>query len=220
MKRWWLMPLLLFGVLSDSASALTVSVPLKDLVGEVGFMPATGGQVVAFDAHQQFSAIESVSIEIEAHVKAREFDVCGTAFDPQPCVHEIQLLGFFARLDKEGSPILGTISSEGLTFSEDFRALEGYGIDSALFRNTRIGWDFLLDGRGAVTVFWNSALGNPDRIILNYKDPSGVIISARLIIEGTPIPEPSTGLLLAVGFAGLGWRRREPERSRRSSLGA
>ena len=149
--------------------------------------------------------------EREAHVFAREFDVCGTAFDPQTCVHTVQLLGFFARLDTEGHPVFSGQSSEGLSFG-DVGALEGSGIDVAPFSDEFIQseFDYLLDGEGSLTLFWNRLLGNPDRIIQNVVEPSGEIFSARLIIEGTPIPEPSTALLLAAGLLMLtGARQRK-----------
>jgi hypothetical protein len=186
-------------LLPGTAGGTTFSAPLPGLVGVVDFLPSTGGKEASFDLGQQFSEIQNVWIELEAHVFAREFDVCGTTFDPQPCVHEVQLLGFFAIMDEDSSNP-GLVWSDGLSFSDDFHALEGSGVDVAPFNNTLVGWDFLLDGTGSLTLFWDSALGNPDRIILNVVEPSGEIINARLIIEGTPIPEPSTALLLALGL--------------------
>lgn len=186
-----------------TALGASFTVPLPDLVGEVGYPAAIEA---SFDFGQQFSEIENVWIEVEARVFAGQFDVCGTFFDPQPCVHEVLLLGFVARLDKEDTPAFGTVSSEGLSFG-DFRALEGYGIDSAAF-GKRLGFDFLRDGKGSVTLFWNDALGNPDRIIQDVILPSGEIYNARLIIEGSPIPEPSTGFLVATGLLLLAVPRR------------
>lgn len=188
-----------------SAGALTFRTPINGLVGTVGFTPSSGGQDASFDFGREFVDIENVWIEIEANATARQFDVCSDPLDPNSCVHTVQLLGFFARLDKEGSPILGTVSSEGLSFSNDFSALEGSGTDVALFNNLNVGWDFLLDGQGRLTLFWNRALGDPDRLIQNLVEPTGQIISAHLIVEGTPIPipEPSAMLLGSLGLLGL-----------------
>lgn len=172
------------------ANRVCVSVSLPDLVGEVDFLPSTGGREASFDVGLGFSEIESVWIEVEAQVFAKEFDVCGTVFDPQPCVHVVQLLGFFAIMDKEDSPSLLTVFSDGLSFSDDFRALEGSGVDVVPFNNRLVGWDFLLDGQGSLTLFWNGAAGIPERRIRNVIQPSGEIFNARLIIEGTPIPGP------------------------------
>lgn len=195
--------------LPGTALGVSFSVPLPDLVGAVDFLPSTGGREASFDFGQQFSSIENVWIEVEAHVFAREFDVCGTIFNPQPCVHEVQLLGFFAQLDTEGFPRFSTIPSGGLSFG-DFRDLEGSGTDSAPFNDQFVSSDFqfLLDGEGSLTLGWNSALGNPDRIIQNVIEPSGEIFNARLIIEATPIPEPSAALLVACGLLVLAVARR------------
>ncbi len=192
----------------SAAGAVTFSTPLTDLVGPVDFFPSTGGREAQFDFEQQFAEIQNVWIEVDAMVRARSFDVCGLAFDPQPCVRVIQLLGFAATMDKEDSPNLGLVFSDGLSFSDDIHALEGSGLSIAIFNNTLVGWDFLLDGEGSLTLFWNRLLGNPDRIIQNVIEPSGEIFGARLIVEAVPIPEPSTCLLLAAGLLALGVSRR------------
>ena len=85
----------LMGVLlvPEVARSTSFSTPLDDLIGPVDFIPATGGREASFDFGQPFASIQNVWIEVEATVRAREFDVCGTTFDPQPCVHEVQLLG-------------------------------------------------------------------------------------------------------------------------------
>lgn len=182
-----------------AALGATFSTPIPDLIGAADSTFFIEGKEASFDFGQQFSHIENVWIEVEARVFAQQFDVCGTIFDPQPCVHEIQLLGFFAHLDEEEFPRPGTVSSRGLSFSDDFRALEGHGTDSAVFLPFG-DWDFLLDGEGSLILFWNNTSGDPDRIIQNFVAPSGEIINARLIVEGTPIPEPSTALLVAAGL--------------------
>lgn len=89
---------------SGQARAATYFAPLDGLVGPIDFLPSQGFAESSFDFGRQFIEIESVSIEIEAFVTAREFDECGTFFDPQPCMHVVQLLGLFSIMDKEGSP--------------------------------------------------------------------------------------------------------------------
>ena len=194
----------LLALLPSTALGVSFSVPLPDLVGSVGYPAAIEAN---FDFGQQFSQIENVWIEIEAKVFAGQFDVCGTVSNPQPCVHEVILLGFFARLDKEDTPALGTVFSEGLSYSDDRHALEGSGVDTGAF-NARLGFDFLLDGRGSLTLFWNDISGDPDRIIENVILPSGEIFNARLAVEGSPVPEPSTALLFASGLVLLRTVRR------------
>lgn len=202
-------------MLPGAAVGAMFSAPLPDLIGVVDFDTSSGKQV-GVDAGQQFSAIQNVWIEVEAHVFAQEFDVCGTVFDPQSCVHEVQLLGFLGSLDTEDHPVFSSQSSDGLSFGP-FDALDGYGIDVARFSDEFIqsGFNYLLDGEGTLTLFWNRALGNPDRNITNVIDPSGEILNARLIIEGVPLPEPSIAQLFATALLVLaGLKRRERSNNR------
>ena len=69
------------------------------------------------------------------------------------------------------------------------------------------GFDYLLDGEGQVNLGWNAIFALPETIIMNVTNPSAEIFSARLIIEATPIPEPSTALLVATGLLMLSKRR-------------
>lgn len=199
--------LLVFALFSLPGTAVgaSFSVPLPGLVGEIDF-PRSSGKEVSFDFGQQFSHIESVWIEIEAHVFASEFDFCGTLFEPAPCVHEAELLGLWAQLDNGVDVLAGFAFSDGLSFYDGSSPLEGTGTDVALFHlfNPILGWDFLLGGNGDFNLFWNTSFGDPDRIILNRVEPTGEIFSARLIIEGTPVPEPSTALLLTAALLTLG----------------
>jgi hypothetical protein len=198
----------------------TFCVPLPDLVGVIDFPDDGPGREAAFEVGQQFSEIENVWIEVEARVFAKEFDVCGTWFDPQPCVHEVQLLGFVGRFDTEGHPLFSALHSKGLSFGA-FRNLEGAGTDSAPFDDQFVqsGFQFLFDGEGSLTLFWNTVLGHPDRIILNVVEPSGEIFSARLIIEGTPVPEPSAGTLAGASLLVLAGMRSPHRASGRQSTG-
>ena len=185
-----------------STSAGTFSTALPELVGPADF-PISFGKEASFDLEQRFRAIENVWIEIEAQVFAQEFDFCGTVFDPQPCVYVVNLLGFFALMDTENSPSFGLVFSDALSFSEDPGAPEASGIDRQPFSNRSVGWDFLLDGKGMLTLAWNGTLGFPEDLIQNYQDPSGQIFAARIIVDGQPVPEPSTALTFLVGLVML-----------------
>jgi len=182
------------------AIGTTFSAPLPELVGVIDFLPAEGGRSASFDFGLQFSEIESVSLEVEAHVVARTFDDCGTISDPQPCVNRTQLLGFFARLDEQ---VLGSIVTR-LKFSDNIHVPEVSGVVVSPFRNNILPeWDFWLDGEGSVELFWNNTGGVPEDIRRNFTDPSGEIFNARLILEGTVVPEPSTALLFATGLLAM-----------------
>jgi len=189
--------------LSPAAIAGTLySVPLPELVGVIDFLPAQPGRAASFDFGLQFSDIESVSLEIEAHVVAETFDFCGSISNPQPCVNKPQLLGFVARLDEQDHPVLGSIITfPGLNFSDDIHVPQASGVVVSSFKNIILPeWDFLLDGEGSLVLFWNAVGETADQIRLNFTDPSGEILNARLILEGTSVPEPSTALLLGAGL--------------------
>lgn len=188
--------------LPSAALGMTFSVPLEALVGPIDFPASSGGRTAHFDFGQQFSEIESVSIELEARVRAQEYDVCASPFDPQSCVHEIHLLGFWAIMDDQENEVPGTIFTHpGLSFPVvGIDGREAYGTDIRRFSNPLVGWDFLLDGESNLTLYWNRELGDPDRFIRNVVEPTGEILSARLVINGAAIPEPSTACLVALGL--------------------
>lgn len=210
----WIFLAIALSFIPSAAIGMSVSVPLPDLVGVIDFPVSGPGREASVDVGQQFSEIQSVSIEVEAEVFAREFDYCGTVFVPLPCDHRLELLGFFSLFDKEDSPTVGIINTGGLTFSDDSSAPEGYGIDVAEFNNPLVGWDFLLDGEGRLTLFWNGSFGFPGDIRINVVEPSGEIFSARLIIEGTPVPEPSTAMLQAAVLLALAGVKERDHRRR------
>ncbi|NIP24612.1 MAG: PEP-CTERM sorting domain-containing protein [Phycisphaerae bacterium] len=67
-------------------------------------------------------------------------------------------------------------------------------------------WSDLLDGQGKIAIDY-AVLGGPYVIYVE----SGFIdlSSAILIVEGTPVPEPATVILLALGVIGLCAGRRK-----------
>jgi hypothetical protein len=188
-------------LLPGASVAATFFAPISTLVGPLN-PPHSGGNQGVFDFGLGFSEIESVSIEIEAHVIAQERELCGFF----PCVPRQELLALYAVMDTEGSPTFESVLSDELAFGDIVDDPEGFGTESAIFRNIRVGWDFLLDGEGRLTVFWNHFITlEPSRI---SKQPSGEIFSARIIVEGTAVPEVSTALMIGLGLLGLAIRRR------------
>ena len=70
-------------------------------------------------------------------------------------------------------------------------------------------WPDLLDGKGVVTIefYWTLPFS-----WLPVDEPSGALSHAALVIEGTPIPEPSTAILLCgAALAAIGWRSGKQE---------
>lgn len=188
-------------LLSGPSSAATFSAPIPALVGPLR-PPDSEGHEGVFDFGFEFSEIESVSIEIEARIIAQEREVCGAL---PPCASRRELLALFAEMNIEDSTTFGIVLSDELVFGDILEDPEGFGTESAIFRNTLIGWTFLLDGEGLIKVFWNVPHGIPGRIV---KQPSGEILSARIIVQGTAVPEPSTVLMIGLGLVGLASRRR------------
>lgn len=67
-------------------------------------------------------------------------------------------------------------------------------------------WDFLLDGQAEITT---NMIGAPFGIGTVVVEPATAIITeAYLIIEGSPVPEPATILMLAIGSLGLIGRKK------------
>lgn len=198
--------LFLLSTIPAGSAALSFSVELPDLVGPFpsGYEP---GPVASFDFEQEFLAIQGAWLEVEARVTALQFERCGTLSNPQPCVRVVRLIGFFSLMDKEGSPNPGFVFSDGLVFWDDPSALEASGTDTVPFKNPLVGWDFLLDGRGSLTLFWNDIYFIDD-IIIDVSEPGGEIFAARLILDATPVPEPSTGTLVLLALALLAAARR------------
>lgn len=195
----WILVIAAMIVVPSSSTAMIVSIPLPGAVGEIDFSRSSGGRDVAFDFGHRFSEIASVSIEINARMYSLEYDVCGTVLDPQPCFHQTIQAGLAILLDTEGSPGFETVLS-GVSFSDDPHVFEASGVAAGQFTNNRTGWQFLGDGRGRLTIFWNCCGINPDSLVQNVIEPRGEIFDARLIVDGTPIPEPSSAVLIGIGL--------------------
>lgn len=73
-----------------------------------------------------------------------------------------------------------------------------FDLQSAFSNNA---WSKLLGGQGTVEIgFWGTIL---PAIYYTVEPPSGQIQSATLVLEGTPVPEPITLLLLGAGAIAL-----------------
>jgi len=207
-RDWSMVLIVLLVILPAPSFAVSFSAALPDLVGPIDFATGAAFPPTTFDVGQQFASIESVSIEIEAHLTAAEWEFCGLSIDPQPCVDQAALVGFLGVLDEEDRPFPGSIFAV-VSVPTPPGSVEETGTWGAEFDNVGnpFGWEVLLDGQGTLTLFPDQILFSPLAIIQNFQPASGEVLSARVIIEGTPVPEPSTALLLMAGMALLSGTR-------------
>lgn len=200
-------------LLPAAASALPFVVELLDLQGviEERTDPRADDfrRLASFDFGQQFESIESVAIEIDATVHAHERDLCDYFPFPESCIHVFHQPGFSVFMDAEG---MGTGFVLAGVEIGDFHApvVTGTGRSTLLHPNTPL--DFLLDGKGQLSVYWNSPAFF-DKVVIVYQYPFGEITGARLILEATPIPEPTTSALIASGILWLAAKHRRRKKA-------
>ncbi len=191
---------------APGTSAAPFVLELPELVRPIGD-PLDRSATLAIPAHfdfgQPFLSVDAVFLEVEATLYAGEYDFCGFIFDPQPCTHVLELLGLFARLDNEGGSPFSIVTA--LSYSDELHVPSASGTARSAFDYSLHGsFDFLLDGEGELTLHWNRVFTFPDRIIMDFHAPYGEIHGARLILEATPIPEPSVSSMTAIALAILG----------------
>jgi hypothetical protein len=193
-------PTLVALVSAIAATANTISVPLPGLLGHIPPPAALFSRSASFDLGFGFQRIDSVSLELEASVTAMQVVLCGFEGAPQPCELEYFLGSFIAFLDPEDPTPTGSVFT-AIRFSEDRDIPDASGVAASPFQNSRIGWDFLLDGRGSLEIFWNRTILVGDPILGSEPvDEIGDITGARLIVDGIPVPEPSPMISLFTGL--------------------
>ncbi len=190
----------------DASRAATFSIPLPGFVGVADFGSSLPLEA-SFDFGQRFVEIERVSIELKAHVFARKYDHCFAANPRLSCIHRESLPGFDAQIDDGDERRLGVLYA-GVRFLGEPGATEFKGIGVGVFRASYFfDSNQILDGAGRIRLWTEGlllpAIGN----VLNYEAPRGKIYRARLQIEGTPIPEPTTATLIMAGLAVLSGTR-------------
>ena len=187
------------------ALGATFSVPLPEFVGTVSFSPLEL-RTAHFDFGQRFSSIEGLAIEVESRATAHVYQTCFTSREPACGERVVQLPIFRAVLQEE--VVLSLFWTDPFTTGDDPGVLEAEGTVLAPFHEVAFsppsGFHFLLDGRGSLYL---SARYSPPTVggmfIRDLTVPSAEVLSARLILDATPIPEPATGLLIGLGLAGL-----------------
>lgn len=163
---------------------------------------------VGFDFGQEFSQIESVSLELVASVTAFEYDYCGTVFSPQACEHRTVQSSVFAILNDDPFPFffLTGVGENGFTETPSLQRGTFHGP-----RFTTLPSDpfaFLGSGKGSFEIHWNSLGFFPEDIVVNAVRSTGTIFEAYIVFDATPIPEPSTSVLTALGLVLLASTRR------------
>ena len=153
--------------------------PIPELVGPA---PEYGsGITVNFDLGQEFKEVREVILLIEATTTPLTVMSCGTIAQPEPCEVRRIPVGFYARLD---DPDAGFLSAVVDGFRSD-RPVRKSGVFNQVFVDFDL--DSLRDGKGELTLFWNQIYFLTGTAPLRDSLPSGEILDAVLIIDGTPI---------------------------------
>lgn len=190
--------------------ALPFRAAIPQLVGPIAFPQLR----VPFDFGQEFTHVESVSLEIVAATTPFEYDYCGTTFYPQPCVHRMNQEGFLAILDDPRPGAAFYLTEVGLGAFTETPSLQS----GTFFSCCRNDFSFLRPGTGSFEIHWNATGFFPEDLINITAFPTGTIYEAYIVFDATPIPEPSTALLAAFGLALLArakWRRRPSPSARK-----
>ena len=188
MQLSFCLPILIFALgLAPSAAADIFETPIPTLVGTLRAdePPPTH----EFDFGVEFDQVLAVWLEIEATGTPWEWDFCGSLGNPQPCEHVVVSLGLVPRLDEEEFPIPGFFDAEELGPFNTVPMIDRGEFCGEPFRcPAGVPWDFLLDGDGGFRVFVNGPLFLPEDIVKDFVLPLHEIVSARLIVDATPLP--------------------------------
>ena len=145
-----------------------------------------------FDLGITFLAISHVYMDCGGEITA------GLATDPtwpgpQPFPLDVGIIAYLER--NPGARVVTVMG--GMTTYPDPEVFD-LRTEFELFPLTT--WSDLLDGRGTIAIGY-SGLGGP---YVSYVEPGVVTLNeARLLVEGTPVPEPSTSLLLILAIVGV-----------------
>lgn len=178
------------------APALATAATIRaDLPGLAGAYDRPGERrTAAFDLGVRLSAIESVTVELLLG-DADRGGLC-TLSIPEECTSGTRLRIVLAGDDGGSLPV----ASSGLRRD----TLNALGIAMGGILDPVLGFlqdpwpDFLFAGRGTIDVELIASLG-PGWIAPGFH--RGEVLSAALVVVGTPVPSPSAGASVALGLA-------------------
>jgi hypothetical protein len=166
-------------LIQTSALAITVQIPLPSLVGDILGYP--NGRTQAFDLGMSFQSIQDVRLETTGiftpGVDRDPFD----PFSGKLIVWNVQI-----EVCMEPPQGLWTVYVGGYDGS--------YTDNQSFQQRSGATWDFLLDGKAEI-IAQLTGYYPPQPVTL----PTASISTAYLIVEGTPVPEPCTLMLLGLG---------------------
>ena len=164
-------------LIQTSALAITVPIPLPSIVGDILGYP--NGRTQAFDLGMSFQSIQDVRLETTGVLTP------GVAWDPTNgnlFVWDVQIEVCMEPPQGLWSLFVGPYDGS-YTDNQSFRQWSGAT------------WDFLLDGKAEITAQLSTGYG----FFQPVTRPTASISTAYLIVEGTPVPEPCTLMLLGLG---------------------
>lgn len=177
----------LFGITAANADIVELS-----LAAEGRYDDNSGPWEMDFDLGVTFTEISHVYIDWSGEITA------GLATDPmipgpQPFPCEV---GISAYLGRNPGARLAAVYGGEATYPEP----EGFDSRTEFELLAPTTWSDLLDGQGTLQIGY-AVLGGPYLIYVEFGFVD--LSSATLIVEGTPVPEPTTVIFLTLGVLGL-----------------
>jgi hypothetical protein len=173
-------------ILAVGAFGDTVELPLT---GSAGFYDVnTPAWTMDFDLGVTFSEISHVYIDWSGEINASLTQDIG---DPEPIPGYGRLWSYIDAYPPTRSRF--TMVAGGISTYPD---PETFNMQSEFLLDPGATWNSLLDGKEAITIEYPEFISTAQ--IIDYG--SATLNEATLVVEGTIIPEPSTLVLLGLGF--------------------